>query len=63
MELEETSFMNGPKTQNAKGFQNPPQGKNPKGKQNKKDVILKGYRIMKRTKVRSMVLRKELRRK
>ena len=36
--------MNGPKSQNAKGFQNPPQQKNPKGKQNKEDVILKGYR-------------------
>ena len=36
--------MNGPKSQNAKGFQNPPQQKNPKGKPNKEDVILKGYR-------------------
>ena len=31
--------MNGPKSQNAKGFQNPPQQKNSKGK-----PILKGYR-------------------
>ena len=44
MELEETSFMNDPKSQNAKGFQNPPQQKNPKGTPNKEDVILKGYR-------------------
>ena len=44
MELEKTSFMNDPKSQNAKGFQNPPQQKNPKGTPNKEDVILKGYR-------------------